>query len=541
MRTILVLAALSVAACRGGHPPTTHHDHHHAPAVADVVGFVVAAPDRGFLGNEEVADAVAELAVTRNASVVFVTDERTAADLDDAIAEVTARGAARVVVLPLFLSAAEQRFEVLQRAVAAPREVAVALGAPFGASYLAAELVGDRLRAVDDLADRRLVIAGHGAADDAGRDAIAADLRRLVASAGFAADEVIVWRDGHDAPADDALAAAVTDDAVVLPVQLGPKLDSMMTFARHLERAAGVADGELTPDPLIALWMAQEANRHVPLTDDEIGVVMLAHGSDHHWNQGMRDAIAGVAARHDVEVAFSMADPPIVERAIRKLEARGARGIVVVRVFGLASSFRGAVEHMLGLDIEAGAHTAQHDHGHGHAVGPQPRIRSASRFATEGGLEASPRFAAALVDRARALSTDPSTETVILVAHGSGDDATNEHWRGVLGALADHMRADGGAAFRAIHVGTWREDWPGKREPEIAAIRALVADAARDGGRALVIPARTTAHGPEPELLEGLTYELGAGFAPHPEFEAWFEDQIAAGMARLRGESAHHH
>jgi hypothetical protein len=58
--------------------------------------------------------------------------------------------------------------------------------------------------------------------------------------------------------------------------------------------------------------------------------------------------------------------------------------------------------------------------------------------------------------------------------------------------------------------------------------------ASRAGGRAVVIPARTTAQGPEREFLEGLTYELGTGFAPHPQFEAWFEEQIEAGVARLR-------
>jgi sirohydrochlorin ferrochelatase len=563
-RLIVLFSVAWLAACGGSHAAGHHHPQQPAPAIAAAdVGFVVAAPDRGFMGNEEVADAVAELAKTRNAALVYVTDERTAADLDAAIAEVTARGARKVVVLPLFVSAAEAGHQELARAVAKPRDVPVSLGAHFGASYLAVELLADRFRALHDAAGKRVVIAGYGATDDAGRDALSADLRRIAESAaagfGFEGVDVVVWRDreslprgGRDTAADDAFAAALRADAraIVVPFQLGPKLDSMMTFpaglARHVRGDATLADSEITPDPLVALWMAREANRHVPLADGEIGVVMLAHGSDHHWNEGMRDAVAAIAQRHKVEFAFSMADAPIVERAIRKLEARGARAIVVVRVFGLTSSFQSTVEQMLGLDVEGGkgaahaGHGDGHGHGHGHGhggahAGPPPRIRSASLFATEGGLEANPRFAAALLDRAQELSKEPSKETVILVAHGSGDDATNEHWRKLLGTLAERMREGDGAEFRAIHVGTWREDWPGKREPEIAAIRALVEEASRDGGRALVIPARTTAQGPEAEFLDGLTYELGSGFAPHAEFEAWFEEQIAAGVARLRG------
>lgn len=571
--TAVALAAMTLGACAHrrsaaeGEPRAAAS----APRTADV-GFVVAAPDRGFLGNEEVADAAAELAAKHAATIVYVTDERTADDLRAAVADLAARGAKRVVVLPLFLSRAEHGHGQLERAVAAVRgSVPITLGEPLGASYLAVELLADRFRALHHTAGQHVVIAGYGAADEPGREALAQDLRRIAGAAaegfGFASIEVVVWRDRDasppgtpDAAAEYAMSGALREhpDAVVVPFALGPKLDSMMSFTaglgRHVRGEATLAAADLTPDPLIGLWIAREANRHVPLADGEVGVVMLAHGSDHHWNQGMRDAVANVAARHPLEVAFSMADPPIVERAIRKLEARGARAIVVVRVFGLHASFRTDVERMLGLDIERPATPAagtvstlttspklskltpspHAHHGHGATAGPAPRIRSAALFATEGGLEDSPRFAAAMLDRARALSRDPARETIILVAHGTGDDATNDHWRSVLGTLADHMRQGDGAAFRAIHVGTWREDWPGKREPEVAAIRALVEQAARDGGRALVIPARTTAQGPERELLEGLTFELGTGFAPHPLFEAWFEEQITTAAARLR-------
>jgi hypothetical protein len=95
------------------------------------------------------------------------------------------------------------------------------------------------------------------------------------------------------------------------------------------------------------------------------------------------------------------------------------------------------------------------------------------------------------------------------------------------------MKRGRGAGFRAIAHGTWREDWPDKREREVAAIRKLVTDAAAGGGRAIVVPARTIGTGPERELLEGLDYTLGHGFAPHRLFEKWFEAQIRAGVAAL--------
>lgn len=532
---------------------------------ADDVGFLVAAPDRGFLGNEEIADAFAGLKATRNAALVHVTDERTGHDVHAALGALMERGAKRVVVLPLFLSAGEARFGVLEQALAAHGGMvaSVTMGQRLGDSYFAAELLADRLRTIDAPAGRRVIIAGHGGeGDDAGAAEVRADLERIAAQAsadlGLASVQVIVWRGHGDRAASAALQAALGTAPpapahaahaahataagarpVVVPFQLGPRMDSMMSFtaglAMQLHGQAELVDLDLTPDPMIAMWMEREARRHVAAAPGETGVVFLAHGADHHWNQGMRDAAAKLAATYPTEFSFSMADPPVIERAVRRLEARGVRRIVVLRVFGLSASFRGTVERLFGIDVERGTVTAV-DHGHGHGHGPAtapPRIRTSSLVATVGGVEDSPHFAAALLDRAGALSQDPAHETIVLVAHGDGDDARNAHWRALLDSIARQMRATGGDRFKAIEVGTWREDWPAQREPEVKAIRAVVAAGAANGGRVIVIPARTTGQGSEREFLDGLRFELGAGFAPHPRFDAWLEEQVAHGIAQL--------
>jgi hypothetical protein len=60
-----------------------------------------------------------------------------------------------------------------------------------------------------------------------------------------------------------------------------------------------------------------------------------------------------------------MADQPMIERAIHKLEQRGAKAAIIVRLFALSDSFRRPVERMAGADIEGvGAGGAG---GHGHA------------------------------------------------------------------------------------------------------------------------------------------------------------------------------
>ena len=172
--------------------------------------------------------------------------------------------------------------------------------------------------------------------------------------------------------------------------------------------------------------------------------------------------------------------------------------------------------------------------GHGHdGPAPAPRIRSSLPIETVGGLDSNPLFAAALLDRARALSRNPARETIIGVAHGSGDDRLNQQWEAHLEAVAEHIRKAGGDEFLAIRTATWREDWADKRDPQIQKIRAMVEEGGRQGGRALVIPARTVGEGPERKFLSGLEYELGTGFAPHPKFVQWIEEQIKSGIRQF--------
>src|SRR5262245_59754882 len=106
MKLYSILATcLTLGACAGA---PAGHAHHHpaapdaAATPAPTVGIIVAAPDRGFLGNEEIRDAVESLG-DGNAALIFVTDARTRDDLAAAVEATRARGAARAVVLPLFV------------------------------------------------------------------------------------------------------------------------------------------------------------------------------------------------------------------------------------------------------------------------------------------------------------------------------------------------------------------------------------------------------------------------------------------------------
>jgi sirohydrochlorin ferrochelatase len=514
-------------------------------APADDPAFLVAAPDRGFLGNEETRDAFDAFARGRNAALVFVTDERTSATLDDALRAVSEKGARRLVVLPFFLSRSDPRHaRVASLLTSRAPKLTVSWGRPFGESYFAVEELADRMRAIREAGKARVIVVGAGAKDDESRRDMLADWKRLTeaAAAGLGFESVHAVLEPSNARLRTALeeAARGADRSVIVPFHLGSKLDGMMSYTASIGAAAPanveLIDGDVTPDPSVGMWMAREANRQKPLRPEDVGVVLLAHGSDYHWNETMRQALAPLGQRYKVEPAFSMADPIVIERAVRRLEARGARFIVTLRLFGLAASFRDNVERLIGLDVEGGeapdphaGHRSGHEHGEARAPA---RIRTAAVMATTGGLEDDPLFAEALLARAQSLSRDPSRETVILVAHGDGDDDRDAHWREILASLAERMREMGGGRFRAIRSSTWREDWPEKREVAAELVRSLVRDASADGGRALVIPARTLGQGPERRLLEGLSFELGEGFAPLPLFARWAAKEVAAAIAQ---------
>lgn len=533
------------------------------------IGFLIAAPDRGFMGNEEIRDHFDAFAKQHNASLLHVTDQRTKGNLQTALTHLQSQGAKKIVVLPLFYSENEASFQTLKSAFQEVPNLPIVWAKNFGRSYFAVEELSDRLRAVSltQLTQRpQLIVIGTGASDQVQLKKVQADVQKIAehaaAGLGYTQVQTIIWPEPRSAQetemqkqAQAALRAA--GDAVVAQVHLGKKLDSMMAFSNALKRLVP-ASAHFMDEPnlssLVLTWMQREANRHLPLAANQVGVVIAAHGSDWHWNETMRNSVRSLEKTYQVEYAFSMADAPVIARAVQRLDQRGARAIVIVRIFGMQSSFQNEIEHLIGQDVEASGVVASHanhhgDHGHGGGGAPVTRLRSPAVLSSAGGLDDHPLFARALLDRAQSLSRDPKRETIILTAHGTGSDAANAQWIKQLETIANIMRMNGGNAFREIRVATWREDWPDKRAPWVDKVRGWVKEASRDG-EVIVIPARTTGTGPEASLLSGLPVRIGSGFAPHPLFTQWVEQQITLALqqrtlapkqAKAPAEHEHHH
>jgi hypothetical protein len=509
-------------------------------------GILVLAPDRGFLGNEKTRDVVADFREhASNVGLAFVTYKETRSNLNEGLSEVDTEDG--VVVLPLFLSAHHTLYQTAREAMPTVAN-GVQWASPLGTSYLAEEILFDRVEALSEQPDEEaLVVVGYGATDAAGADSIRADLQasaeRAAEKYGLAGSGQVVVQYARNASEKASRAAIGTatktvkaaagehERVIVVPYNLGMEYTSMMSSWAWMSRPLGSIDGVVAsgeavlPHPNVERWLRRTATTYRPLSPDDVGVIAVPHGSEYNWNQTMRKGLAPLTEDYTIAEAFSMVDPVVVERAVRQLENEGFKAAVMVRIFSMESSFQEKSHYILGLRDTFGRSIM--------GVRFPERIRTHLQMTTLGGLEANPHFAKGLLDRAQAISENPSEETVLLLAHGTGSDEENAHWMENLRTIADTMRAHGGDAFRDIKVHTWREDWPEKRKETIPEIQQMVKEASEDG-TALVVPARTTSQGRASQYLEGLDYRYGKGLAPHPQFEAWMREQIETGIERLQ-------
>ena len=263
------------------------------------------------------------------------------------------------------------------------------------------------------------------------------------------------------------------------------------------------------PPPVVVSDTAPTADGH--------GVLILAHGGGEAWNRTVIEAAEGARHEGPVVVAFGMAHPVSMQQGVDALDELGTDRVSVVRLFVSGESFRADTRYLLGLSdeepelpwvrapLEHDLAIATHDHG----------------------LMGSPEVSDILLTRAHDLSEDPSGETVLLIAHGMGDEGENDRVLDNMRIAADRIAAEG---FAEVEVATLREDWEEARAAAEAAIRSFVESRTAEGRRVLVLPYRLSGFGPYAKVLEGLDYEAGDGLLPHTAISRWIE-RTAAGVA----------
>ena len=255
-------------------------------------------------------------------------------------------------------------------------------------------------------------------------------------------------------------------------------------------------------------------------SSNSCGLMVMAHGGGDEWNAAVETAVMPLRGEFPVAISFGMADPVTMKVAVTELEEQHVGCIAVVRLFMSAHSFLHQTEYLLGLREDPPAFFISHgSHAH-HSSKPLPLDLSTSVKISETALLDAPEMGGILAANALALSDGSGAESVLIIAHGTGDDQINAEWIQKLDLLADSVRSTG--LFSEVAVHSLREDWKGKRAKSEKEIRQFVETHSQNNGRTIVLPFRLYGFGPYEEVLEGLTYQSnGRGLLPSPLVTEW--------------------
>ncbi|BCA56143.1 hypothetical protein W02_32830 [Nitrospira sp. KM1] len=515
------------------------------------IGFLVVAPDRGYLGNQEVTRLVDDFRKSYPAALAFVGRDA-AGGLDEygvyltrAIDALRKFHVAEIVAIPLFLSDADP---LLRRVVPDlgryTGDLPVQWASTMAHDHLIRQIVLDRVETLSQHPEsERLILVGVGATDEQSESNLKGDIDRLLRYIErykpFRETEAVVYYDRaaeHAEQKNQAAKARLLNQApkdgrtLLVPAFIGSKYDHTMSltawFTRQFKQTQIVYQpDELLPHPNVLLWLRKTANRYTPVTASDIGVIVMPHGASQPYNDAVENVIRPLTASYPVEMAYGMGDPLIIQSAVSRLEERGIRRIIFVRMYALDHQVKPVTDYVIGLIDQPPA--MRHDGDHGtHAPAPI-QIRTSALFSSVGGYEHDPAMASIHHKRILELSRQPANESVFLVAHGESTDEGNTKWLDLMDQHIARLRQDPHCAqLKSIKALTVREDWPEKRDKAVAEARTAIEEAGKQG-RVIVIANRLYGAGPYRRMFEGLAYEMNDKGLLDPLLTEWLEREVA--------------
>lgn len=297
----------------------------------------------------------------------------------------------------------------------------------------------------------------------------------------------------------------------------------------------------------------------------KVGVMIMAHGGSPQWNNLVVQAAQPLSQKYRVAYAWGMGDPKTLQKAVDDLEAGGVTRIIAVPLF--ISSYSPVIrqtEFLLGLrdkladppmpsmDHSGGAHSmgggasghnmhaSMHHGAHGAAASEELKpLKIKAQLTVTPALDDNAVVANILRDRIAELSTNPSNETVILVAHGPNDEEDNNKWIDNMESLSEKiekLQEAKGKKYKQIFAVTVRDDadkaiFNQAKEQ----LRAVVRQAGKFGN-VIVVPLFLSSGGREQavaERLEGLTYKWsGKALLPDSRLTDFLSSSISQALSK---------
>ena len=510
------------------------------------IGFLILAPDRGFVGNNETLSVFQKFKKEYLAKIIFVgrkydgLNSNYSGYIQKAFSSFDELSVSKVVILPLFLSKYNHILQEVRKNLPVYNfKGQIHWNETMSGNYLTAQILLDHVNKISSNPNQeKLVILGRGALDEKSENLMKKELEELsdyikqrkifksiqigIYYSYNAKDKLRVRKDKevHDMVIHTA---AKKGNTLVIPFFSGPKYSNMMSLTHFFDRRFEDIDIIHNPDeillhPNILLWMKKTANKYTPLYSHEpIGVVIMPHGATQPYNDAIEKTIEPLKSKYKVEMAYGMGDALTIQKAVSKLENQGIKKIIFVRMYPRSNQLKEKTDYILGLSEKI---PEQWD-----GLVP-PQIRSSSIINTFGGYEEDNLIAGIFLERIKEISKKPSEETIILLAHGSSDDQAEILRKKKMKDHIDWIQKQFNPTFKNIKGMSLREDWPEKREKALNEIVNFIEEGNKRG-KVIVISNRLYGSGPYKHFLKGLNFEMNSkGLAPHPNLTRWLEKGI---------------
>ena len=516
------------------------------------VGFLVLAQDRGYLGNKDIQTLFDNFAEEYHSKLVFVGRNYNGIGseysdyIQGAFSKFDSENISKLIVIPLFFSNSNNILKKIRANFPAYNKgnYEIKWTPSMSNSYLIAQILLDRVNKLsEDQENEKLVILGMGVTDKESESSISKEYQKVVdyikerkkfkeVSVGLYYDYGVERkiRKEKNKKVDNMVirTAAKKGDTLLIPFLIGPKFSHMMSMTHWLNQKfeefnLKFSHESIVTHPNVLLWMKKTANE-ITFGEDEnkIGVVVMAHGATVPYNIAVETSIQPLKKRYLVEMAYGMGDPLAIQDAISKLELKGVKRIIFVRMYPLSDHFKEKTDYILG--IEKNLPEGYKETFYTNQAPPQ--VRASAVIKTFGGYEEDPLIGGIHSERIKEVSKNPAEETIILLAHGSKKDETDNAWRKAMQTHLDRIQRQSTIPFKKVVALTLREDWPEKRKTAIEKIKNEIA-LGNKTGKVIIISDRLYGSGPYKNFLKGIEYEMNhKGLAPHSNLTTWLEEGI---------------
>ena len=264
--------------------------------------------------------------------------------------------------------------------------------------------------------------------------------------------------------------------------------------------------------------------------EDKIGVLVIAHGSpSENWCRPVMEAVEAINLGYPTEIGFlefveELEDYSFIPEAVEQLDEHGVTKIIAVPLFVSSSSGHiQEIEYVLGLrEVWPGGEEE-----------PLEQIDTPAQIVLTSAMDDHSFIAQILADRAALLSEDPINETVVIVSHGTPNEACFEGWVSSSQSLAEQVKLKLRYFTRDLDIEDVKYAFIHLNEalhPALS-VKAVVGNVA-ETSNPIVIPLMTSegyfTKRYIPELLQDLIYAYdGKALAPHPGLEKWIEITVS--------------